>query len=104
MPLKIPVLNIVVHWINSSNITGFLHKHSLPAIIYENHKTDLNSSQRSINFMQPLNYKAAAAAAAATLIGIMLSLFSRDINSWHVRGEGKRHGQLSCLFQFNRAE
>jgi len=99
VPLKTPALNVVVHWINSSDITGFLHKHGLPGITYENHKIDLSSVQCSINFMQSLNYKTAAAVA---LIRTMLYLFSRD--SWHVRGKQRRPRQLNCLFLFNRAE
>lgn len=100
MPLKTPVLNVVVRWINTSNITGLLRKHGLPGIIYENRKIDLSSAQCSINFMQSLNYKTAAAAAAP--LRTMLNLFSRD--SWRVRGEKRRLRQLNCLFQFNRAE
>lgn len=99
--MKPPVLNVVVRWINTSNITGLLRKHGLPGIIYENRKIDLSSAQCSINFMQSLNYKTAAAAAVAPL-RTMLNLFSRD--SWRVRGEKRRLRQLNCLFQFNRAE
>lgn len=90
MPLKIPILNVLVHWIDSSNATGFLHKHSLPAIIYENHNIDLSFSQCSIDFIQLLNYRTAAAAAA--LIRTMLNLFSRD--GWHVTGEETQAAEL----------